>query len=624
MVSNKAQGGSGTEPLTWRKSFETYRRLFGYVRPYRRRFAMALVCSVLAGASTAVLYIGLKTSTALVLRGQTGLKRTVPILGEIDLDRWLSQFTQGAGISESLTLVILACLTIPCLMLVRGLFDFLSVYLFGWIQNRMTLDLRTEAFAKTLAQSIVFFNKQRSGDLIQSVSSLTSSTAGASMTLTQNVVRRPAAVLSVVIALLVTDPVFMAFTFLVFPLCMLPVIVLSRRVRRASRTEQQETANLMSFMQEAFNGIRVVKSHAREAFELDRFVKTAQIINKNTMRTTRVTEVVGPLVESTASLGIAGGLFYCWWRGVPFDEFMARCVALIALYPEAKALSRTHLVMQNCITSSDRLFQLLDAKPAVQDSPQARTLSRARGDLQFKGVSHRYGEASAPAVEDISLEFAHGKFYALVGESGAGKSTLMSLVLRFYDPQAGQILLDGVDLRDIQQASLREQIGIVNQDLFLFHDTIENNIRYGRPGASFEEVQNAARTAHAHQFILNQPEGYQTVVGDKGCNLSGGQQQRLTIARAILRNAPILLLDEATSNLDPETEQAFRDALRVLRVDRTVLAIAHRFSTILEADEIIVMDKGRVVSRGSHSELMSRSEIYQRLYKLQFEAEQVA
>lgn len=611
-------------PSAWRKLLKTYRRLFGYVKPYRKRFSIALLCSILAGASTAVLYIGLKTVTALVLRGQTGIKKTLPIVGDVDLDQWLSQFTHGAGISESLPLVIFACLTIPCLMLLRGLFDFLSIYLFGWIQNQMTLDLRTEAFSKTLAQSLTFFNKQRSGDLIQSVSSLTASMASASMTLTQNLVRRPAAVFSVVLALFLTDPVFMALTFVVFPICMLPVLILSRRVRRASRAEQKESGNLMSFMQEAFNGIRVVKSHARESFEITRFVRTARIINKNTMRMTRATEIVGPLVESAASLGIAGGLFYCWWKGIAFDEFMARCVALIALYPEAKALSKTHLVLQNCVTSSERLFELLDARPIVEDAPDAVDIPRARGDLQFNAVSYKYRPESMPAVDGINLHFKPGKFYALVGESGAGKSTLLSLVLRFYDPNEGSILLDGIDLRKTRQASLREQIGIVNQDLFLFHDTIENNIRYGRPDASPDEVIEAARIAHAHHFIINQPQGYQTVVGDKGCNLSGGQQQRLTIARAILRNAPILLLDEATSNLDPETEHAFRDALGVLRKDRTVLAIAHRFSTILGADEIIVMDKGRVVAKGTHSELMSSSDLYQKLYTLQFETDQVA
>jgi subfamily B ATP-binding cassette protein MsbA len=444
------------------------------------------------------------------------------------------------------------------------------------------------------------------------------------MTLAQNIVRRPAAVLSVVIALFITDPLFMAFTFVVFPVCMLPVILLSRKVRKISRREQLEMGNFMSLMQEAFTGIRVVKSHARESHEINRFVTSVASMNSNAMRITRVTEIVGPLVEATASLGIAGGLFYCWWKHVPFDEFMARCVALIALYPEAKALSRTHLVLQNCVASSDRLFALMDQRPDVDDAPDAVSLPSCRGEVVLENVSHSYRTDSAPAVHAVNLRFESGKFYALVGESGAGKSTLLSLLLRFYDPTQGRILLDGNDLRKIRQTELRNHIAVVNQDLFLFHDTIENNILYGRTSATTAEVEQAAKIAHAHEFILNQAAGYQTIVGDKGCNLSGGQQQRLTIARAIVRNAPILLLDEATSNLDPETEQAFRDALRILRSGRTIVAIAHRFSTILEADEIIVMDKGTVLDRGTHSDLMARSAVYARLYRLQFEGREVA
>lgn len=611
-------------PSLWKAALRSYRRLFIYVVPYKKRFTLALVTSIAAGASTAVLFLGLKTVTALVLRGQTGIKKTLPFLGEIDLDLWLSRFSTGSGIADSPSLVVLACLTIPALMLLRGLFDFLSVYSFQWIQNRMTLDLRAKAFEGILSQSLSFFNKQRSGDLIQSVAGLTTATAGAAMTLAQNAIRRPAAILSVVVTLLVTDPLFTALTFVVFPLCMLPVILLSRKVRKASRREQQETGTFMSLMQEAFNGIRVVKSHAREAHEIRRFVASASEINANTMRITRVLEIIGPLVESAASLGIAAGLYYCWWKHIPFDEFMARCLVLVALYPEAKALSRTHLVLQNCIASSDHLFGLMDQRPEVDDAPGALALPSCRGDLLLENLTHLYGRDTAPAIRSVSLHFQSGKFYALVGESGAGKSTLLALLLRFYDPTEGRILLDGVDIRKIRQSDLRNQIATVNQDLFLFHDTIENNIRYGRTQATAEEIQDAARIARAHDFILKQPHGYQTVVGDKGCNLSGGQQQRLTIARAILRNAPILLLDEATSNLDPETERAFRDALGILRSGRTIVAIAHRFSTILEADEIIVMDKGCVVDRGSHAELLQRSPLYTRLYKLQFESRDVA
>jgi subfamily B ATP-binding cassette protein MsbA len=278
------------------------------------------------------------------------------------------------------------------------------------------------------------------------------------------------------------------------------------------------------------------------------------------------------------------------------------------------------MVMHRCTAAADGIFQMLNETAEVADSPSAVRLGRSRGEVVFENVTYGYLPGAAPAVRGLNLRFEAGKFYALVGESGAGKSTTLSLLLRFYDPQTGRILIDGNDLRDVTQTSLRENIGIVNQDLFLFHDTIEANIKYGRLEATHEEVREAARIARADDFISRQPNGYSTVVGDKGCNLSGGQLQRVTIARAILRQSPILLLDEATSNLDPDTEQAFKDALRVLRRGRTVVAIAHRFSTILEADQIVVMDQGAVLDTGTHHELLERCPVYERLFRIQFAA----
>ncbi len=600
---------------------QLYRRIFSYIRPYRFRFGMGLVTALLAGASTTVVYVALKTVTGLVLRGYADFSFTVPGLGNVDLSPWLKPWLSLEGEWRTSGRVAALCLVVSACVLLRGTLDFLANIQLAWVEQTIALDLRRQVFARIMDRSLEFFNKRRSSDLIQSAVGMTTTCANAAMTLAQDMVRRPAAVLSVVTVLVINDPVFMGFTFLVFPICMLPVIIFSRRVRKSGKREQQNAGQIMGILQEAFAGIRVVKSHAREPHELERFTVSATAVKDTALRLNRMVEVVGPLVESTASLGIAGGLFYCWWRGVPFDEFIARCLLLVGIYPDVKALSRTQMVMQRCRAASDGIFELLNEPLEIQDAPDAVRLERARGEIVFENVTFGYQPGAAPAVRGLNLRFEPGKFYALVGESGAGKSTTLSLLLRFYDPHAGRLLLDGHDLKSLAQSSLRAQMAIVNQDLFLFHDTIENNIRYGRLDATLEEVREAARIARADDFIMKQPQGYATLVGDKGCNLSGGQLQRVTIARAILRNAPVLLLDEATSNLDPDTEQAFKDALRVLRRGRTVVAIAHRFSTILEADQIVVMDQGAVLDCGTHEELLGRCATYERLFRLQFASE---
>jgi len=281
-------------------------------------------------------------------------------------------------------------------------------------------------------------------------------------------------------------------------------------------------------------------------------------------------------------------------------------------------LSRMHIVMQRSIQATVQVFAILDSEPRVKDAPDAKVLTASKGLIEFDDATFRYAGGVTNAVSNLKLRIEPGKSYALVGASGAGKSTILSLILRFYDPTSGVIRVDGHDLRTLTQQSLREQIGLVTQETFLFHDTIFKNIRFGRLGATPEEVYAAAQAAHAHDFIIAQPQGYETTIGDKGCLLSGGQQQRLAIARALLKNAPILLLDEATSALDSESEKQIQEALETLSAGRTVIAIAHRLSTILSADQIVVMDQGVIKDVGTHRELLEKSVYYRRLYDMQF------
>ena len=311
-------------------------------------------------------------------------------------------------------------------------------------------------------------------------------------------------------------------------------------------------------------------------------------------------------------------LVYVYVESLPAAKFIALIGGIFLLYEPIKTLSRLHITMQRSIASTVNIFEVLDAESTVLDAPDALELKHSRGQLDFEHVTFRYSGGKEDAVKDFNLRIEPGKSYALVGASGAGKSSILSLILRLYDPTKGVVRIDGHDLRSLTQHSLRKQIGLVSQDTFLFHDTILKNIQFGRLNATKEEIQAAAKAANAHEFIMAQPSGYETLVGDKGCLLSGGQQQRLAIARALLKNAPILLLDEATSALDTESEQQIQLALERLAKGRTVIAIAHRLSTILSADQIVVMEKGRIKEIGTHAELLEESGYYRRLYDLQF------
>jgi subfamily B ATP-binding cassette protein MsbA len=371
-------------------------------------------------------------------------------------------------------------------------------------------------------------------------------------------------------------------------------------------------------MQETFAGIRVVKSFAREGLQEKIFKRSTHQQFGNAMRMVKTMEAIGPLVETIASVGVGLALLYVYSTNLPAGRFLGLITGIFILYEPIKTLSKLHIVMQRSIGATAKIFTLLDSVPTVRDAPDAVALSFVRGQIDFDHVTFRYATGVTDAVQDLHLRVEPGKTYALVGPSGAGKSTILSLLLRLYDPTTGAVRIDGQDLRTLTQKSLRRQIGLVTQETFLFHDTIFKNILFGRLDATPEEVFAAAQTAFAHDFIQEQPQGYETIIGDKGMMLSGGQQQRLAIARALLKNAPILLLDEATSALDSESEKQIQSALERLAAGRTVIAIAHRLSTILSADQIVVMDQGRVKEVGTHAELLEQSGHYRRLYDLQF------
>jgi subfamily B ATP-binding cassette protein MsbA len=514
--------------------------------------------------------------------------------------------------------IVWVCLAIPLVMIVRGLLDYGNAYYMNWVSNKVVTDIRNQLFSKIVRHSMDFFNRMRAGFLMSRVSNDTRNMQTALTSVSSDIFKQPVTIVGAVTVLLLMDWKFTVVTLVLFPLCILPIRIFGRRARQAVRREQQGMGLMSVTMQESFSGIRVIKSFAREEQQEKLFRRSTQQQFSNAMRMVKATEAVGPLVEIIASIGVGLALFYVYYTDLSAGQFFGLFSGIFILYEPVKKLSKIHVIMQRSVAATAEIFSILDSVPSVQNAPGATELVSSEGRIDFENVSFRYSGGVDDAVRDLNLHIEPGKTYALVGASGAGKSTILSLILRLYDPTAGAVKIDNRDLRSISQESLRKQIGLVTQETFLFHDTIFKNIQFGRLDATPEEVYAAARTAYAHDFIVAQPDGYETVIGDKGCLLSGGQQQRLAIARALLKGAPILLLDEATSSLDSESEKQIQMALEKLAAGRTVIAIAHRLSTILSADQIVVMDRGRIKEIGTHAELLEKSGYYRRLYDLQF------
>jgi ATP-binding cassette, subfamily B, bacterial MsbA len=591
---------------TLRNASGSYRRLYGYVKPYKARFITGLALGLAYGGVNSLFPIAIARVTSTIFKG------TAP--NPMGMGSNIHALDTGPKINS----IILICLAIPAIMTVRSLCSYGSTYCMQWVSNKVVSDIRNQLFSKMLHNSMDFFNKARSGFLMSIITNNTRVMQMALSTVGSDVFKQPITIVGAITVLLMMDWKFTLVTLILFPMCLLPLRVYGRRARNAVRNEQAGMAEMVVTMQETFAGIRVIKSFAREAHQEKEFKRSNQTQFSQMMRIIRSLEAVGPLVETIAAIGVGFALLYVYAANLSVGRFFGLISGIFILYDPIKTLSRIHLVMQRSIAATTSIFSLLDSQPTVRDAPNAVALSSSQGRLDFEDVTFRYANTVTDAISNLTLHFEPGKTYALVGASGAGKSTILSLILRLYDPTSGAVKIDGRDLRSVTQKSLRERIGLVTQETFLFHDTIFSNIQFGRLNATTDEVREAARAAYAHDFIMAQPKGYETVIGDKGCLLSGGQQQRLAIARAILKNAPILLLDEATSSLDSESEQQIQKALAELAAGRTVIAIAHRLSTVLSADQIIVMDGGRIKEIGTHAELLEKSGYYRRLYDHQF------
>jgi ATP-binding cassette, subfamily B, bacterial MsbA len=605
---------SGAKPVkkkqslwqTLRAASGPYRRLFGYIKPYKVRFIVGLLLGFAYGGVNSLLPLATARVTSAIFHGAApdpmGLRSN---LGALDT---------GPKINS----IILICLAIPAIMTVRSLCSYGNTYCMQWVSNKVVTDIRGQLFNKIVRLSMDFFNRMRSGFLISRITNETRVVQMALTVVSSDIFKQPITIVGAITVLFLMDWKFTLVTLILFPTCLLPLRIYGRRARKALRGQFEGMGEMVVTMQETFAGIRVIKSFAREAHQEKEFKRSNQLQFSQMMRIIRSMEATGPLVETIAAVGIGLALLYVYAANLSAGRFFGLITGIFILYDPIKTLSKIQIVMQQSIAATTAIFALLDSESTVQDAPNAVGLRLSQGRIDFENVTFRYANTLTDAISNLTLHIQPGKTHALVGASGAGKSTILSLILRLYDPTSGAVKIDGRDLRSVTQKSLREQIGLVTQETFLFHDTISNNIRFGHLDATPEEVRDAAKAAYAHDFIMAQPKGYETVIGDKGCLLSGGQQQRLAIARAVLKNAPILLLDEATSSLDSESEQQIQKALAKLATGRTVIAIAHRLSTVLSADQIIVMDGGRIKEIGTHAELLEKSGYYRRLYDHQF------
>jgi ATP-binding cassette, subfamily B, bacterial MsbA len=595
-------------------------RIYQFIRPYRASLAVSFILlffSNLFEIFSTFLAIPL-FDEGLASKQNTAALAAIPKRFLIELMWRLLSMIPGSVIAQIAFALIM-------LTFLKGLCLYYSNYSMNHVGQSVVTDLRTNLFSHVCGQSMAFFSLNSTGKLMSRMSNDVEQVQEAVSSSLGDFFREVVLLVGLFCAVFYIDWKLALITILIAPLAILLTLTMGRRVRAVSVRGREDAATLNDQLQQSITGMRIIKAFGMEAHEGQRFLKNSVRLFRSNVKAAAMLFLNSPAMEFLGVVAFIPLLYYAHKRigggSITIGMFCSQLFMLFRMYDPIRKLSRMHMLFQRAMASASRIVELLDTNMEIEDRPGARTLNGIRNSVEFRNVSFDYVDQNGETrvLWDINLNVERNRIIALVGSSGSGKTTLVGLIPRFYDPTAGAILIDGVDIREYTQSSLRSQIAMVTQETFLFNDTVYNNIAYGNLQASEGQIMDAARAALADDFIKNFPMKYQTLIGERGQRLSGGERQRLSIARALLKNAPILILDEATSALDSESEQLVQQALANLIRDRTTFVIAHRLSTIRNADTILVLDHGRIVESGTHDSLIANDGPYRKFFYLQTE-----
>ncbi|ABL00623.1 ABC transporter ATP-binding protein [Pelobacter propionicus] len=568
----------------------TLTRTLAYFKPYWKLLAVSALCSaIVGGMDGAFAYLVEPVLKKIFAGGETGIFLLIP-------------------------------LGIVALFALRGLARFTYDSTIQLAGQKAIQDIRNQVYASTVRMDMAFFTRRSTGELMSHATNDISTMQAGMANVVCGLFREILSACSLLGVIFYRNWQLALFSFVVIPLTAYPAQLIGKKIKRASGRSLNVMGGLTAILQESFSGIKVIKAFGLEGSAIERFRASNRDYFTQYRQYIKYDAMSMPVSETIISFGIAAVVYFGGSQvmsgRMTASEFFSFIAAMVMVFNPIKKLQNSYNSLQRSAGAAERVFRLLDEPRRVQERPHAVALGRSTGLVIFRDVSFSYGDE--PILDGVSLEVQPNSMVALVGPSGSGKSTLVSLLPRFYDVAGGSITIDGYDIRDLTLDSLVNQIALVDQETTLFHDSIANNIRYGKPHATLDEVMEAAKAAYAHDFITQLPEGYDTSIGDRGVRLSGGQRQRICIARALLKNAPILILDEATSALDTESEQMVQKALDNLMQNRTTFVVAHRLSTVQHADSIVVLDEGRIVEQGTHETLLGAGGLYSRLHALQF------